>query len=91
MFFPSSAARRKRSTSPCAHAAFFGCGTVCGFGAWNAHQFFASSLLYFFTTFAVPSRGSGAPIFTQVSKSAITAAGSLPPLLSGGIAKSLFV
>src|SRR5579883_3590577 len=58
---------------------------------WNDQNFrpFSRSMTYFLGVDAVwPSRGSGAPIFTQASKSARMLSASLP---LGGMAVSGFV
>src|SRR5262245_29430132 len=74
--------------SDLAHAASFTGGAGVFLGATNDQNErpFSMSMTYFGAAGAAPSRGSGAPILTHASKSAITWSGSFS---FGGIAVSL--
>src|SRR5205814_1353336 len=80
--FASIAVNSKRSIGSRDQAAFFGVGTVgfltgCKLHHWRRSRTISSHDFAVLMVGAL-SRGSGAPIFTQASRSAITAAGSFP-------------
>src|SRR5262245_21086017 len=79
--FLSSSARRNESMGDLTQAAFFAAGGAAFFGLTNDQNSrpFTRSISYFLgAAAALPSRGSGAPILTHASKSAMTLSASLP-------------